>query len=391
MTRDGFALDPSIKSSSTVETPARDRSRGLLLGEAEATALRGLAILIIVLHNFLHVLPQSPGENEMDFDAVRVVAALDGIRTDAAAVPRQLSAYLGHYGVQVFIFLSAFGLTRKFSRRTPAYGEFLASRVARIYPLFLLSCLLFLVRAGWQFTRHGAALPTGLWESLLLKVTLLSNLVPDEAFRPVGPWWFLPFIFQFYAVFPWLLAGHRRWGTPVLLGGSMASVAVVVVGLPVPVMTTVIGHLPEFCLGIWFAASGRTSVPGWMTMMAVPLFVLGNVSAVFWPVSHLSALVLILGLWQVGGALVMRTAAARIPLAWLGALALPLFLVNGFLRQPFLGWAQATASETRMLGFAMLFLLVSLAAAWCLSQTERLIRSAVRGRPGRRLRLALAS
>ena len=163
-----------------------------------------------------------------------------------------------------------------------------------------------------------------------------------------------------------------------------------IAGLPVPVMTTVVGHLPEFCLGIWLGSRATLDVPAGMLVLAVPLFALGNMSQPFWSVSHLSALVLMLGLWQWCGASSCSIRSVRTPLAWLGALALPLFLVNGFLRQPFLGWAQATASEARVLAFALLFLLVSIAVAWCLQQTDRLLRTVVRQWLGRPPRVAIA-
>ena len=354
--------------------------------------IRGVAILVIVLHNFLHVMPQSPGENEMDFDARRGAAVAAGIQEDPAAAPRLLVSYFGHYGVQIFIVLSAYGLTRTFVARVPGYAAFLGRRIAKIHPPFLLAMLLYLVWAGRSSGPTGPfQLLWSQWDALLLKLTLLSNVVPDQAFRPVGPWWFVPFIFQFYAIFPLLFAAHRRWGAPALTALSAASLGIVIAGLPVPVMTTVVGHLPEFCLGIWLGSHERFSVPVWMLVLAGPLFVAGNVAQPFWYLSHLSALVLMLGLWPLARAVVMPHATVRGPLAWFGALALPLFLVNGFLRQPFLGWAQATPTEARILAFALLFLLVSIAVAWCLQQSDRLLRRIVRQRLLRRSRVAIAS
>ena len=144
-------------------------------------------------------------------------------------------------------------------------------------------------------------------------------------------------------------------------------------------------------MGIWLGSRATFRVPTGMLVLAVPLFALGNMSQPFWYVSHLSALVLMLSLWQWCGSLVMQHPVVRTPLAWLGALSLPLFLVNGFLRQPFLGWAQATASEARILAFALLFLLVSIVVAWCLQQTDRLLRAVVRQWLGRPPRVAIAS
>jgi len=367
------------------------RDAGGLVNTAETAVLRGIAILAIVLHNFLAVMPQSPGENEMDFDARRGAAVVETIQADPTAAPRLLFSYFGHYGVQIFIFLSAYGLTRKFAARVPSYAAFLGSRIAKIYPSFLLAILLYLLWAGKSLGLTGPLqVLSAQWDALLLKVTLVSSVLPAQVFRPVGPWWFVPFIFQFSAVFPLLFAAERRWGTPVLIGLSAVSLGLVVAGLPVLVMTTVIGHLPEFCLGLWLGSRATFRVPAWMVVLAVPLFALGNMSQPFWYVSHLSALVLMLGLWQWCGSLVMQHLVVRTPLAWLGGLALPLFLVNGFMRQPFLGWAQATASEARVLAFALLFLLVSIVVAWCLQQADRLLRTVVRQWLGRPPRVAIA-
>ena len=371
--------------------PGTPDSRSLLSDPSAATVLRGLAILAIVLHNFLHLLPQSPGENEMDFDPTRAFAMVQAIAQQPASGVRHTLSFFGHYGVQVFIFLSGYGLTRKFAARVPGYAAFLGSRVAKIYPLFLMAILVYLVRAGWSRGWHGPIeVLTQQWESLLLKLTLMSNFVPDQAFRPVGPWWFVPFIFQFYAIFPLLFAAYRRWGSPALITVSATSLGIVAVGLPVPVMTTVIGHLPIGCLGVWLASRPNCRPPIWMVALAVPLFVLGNVSQAFWPWSHLGALVLMLGLWTLCGDFVTRHGAARIPLAWFGGLALPLFLVNGFLRQPFLGWAEAAASEVRILAFALLFVLASVIVAWCLQQVDRLLRAIGRQRVARRRGIAVA-
>ena len=370
----------------------RDREPGGPLTESAARVLRGLAILVIVLHNFLHVLPSSPGENEMDFDSSRAAAMMQAVANDPASGIRHGLSFFGHYGVQIFIVLSAYGLTRKFAAGVPPYAVYLGSRVARIYPMFLLAIVLYLVRAGWAAGWRGPIeVLAQQWESLLLKLTLISNVVPDQAFRPVGPWWFVPFIFQFYAIFPVLFAAHRRLGSPALIAVSAVSLGIVFVGLPVPVMTTVIGHLPEFALGIWAASRANARVPMWMIALAVPLFLLGNVSHIFWPWSHLSALVLMLASWQWGGGRIMQSAAARGSLAWLGALALPLFLVNGFLRQPFLGWAEAAASETRILSYAWLFLVVSIAVAWCLQQADQWLRVVVQRRLPHRPGVAVAS
>ena len=214
-----------VRENQHVVTQQRDA--GGPLNTAETAVLRGIAILVIVLHNFLHVMPQSPGENEMDFDARRGAAVVElASRTNSAATPRLLFWSFGHYGVQIFIFLSAYGLTRKFAARVPDLRRVPRKPLRKNLPAVSVGHP-FLPGVGRQVVRPGldAAQCEVLWygkgSALLLKLTLLSSVLPEQAFRPVGPWWFVPFIFQFYAVFPLLFAAERRWGSPVLVGFSV--------------------------------------------------------------------------------------------------------------------------------------------------------------------------
>jgi peptidoglycan/LPS O-acetylase OafA/YrhL len=357
-----------------------------------STTLRGLAILVIVFHNFLHVVPPSPGENEFSFDAARFPALTESLRADPAAAPRLLTSYFGHYGVQLFILLSAYGLTKKFRRGVPGYRPFIWSRFEKIYPAFLLAIALYVLRYGFSLGWSGPlSVLRAQWYPLLLKVTLVSNIVPGQALQPVGPWWFLPFIFQCYFLFPLLFAATARWGLGVLIAISLGGLAAVAFWpFRVDVMATVVGHLPELCFGLWLGSQTGWRVPGWMIWAAVPLFALGNVYQAFWYIAPLSALVVMLAAWQtlepwIGGRLLARG------LAFIGALSLPLFLVHGFLRQPFLAWAGAVDSEAVVLAIALLFALVSIGVAMVVHVIEQRLRRAVREWRDRRVQIAVAS
>ena len=94
-----------------------------LLTRTECNALRGLAILGIVLHNYCHWLGPIVKENEYQFFQhnvdwfSQVLAAPDGL------LPMHLLSYFGHYGVPIFLFLSAFGLERKYGMAVPSPKE----------------------------------------------------------------------------------------------------------------------------------------------------------------------------------------------------------------------------------------------------------------------------
>ena len=87
-----------------------------LLTRAECAALRGLAIIGIFLHNYCHWLGPVVKENEYTFSQhnvdwlTAVMASPDGL------LPAHLVSFFGHYGVPVFLFLSAYGLVMKYEK-----------------------------------------------------------------------------------------------------------------------------------------------------------------------------------------------------------------------------------------------------------------------------------
>src|SRR5260221_10559693 len=80
------------------------------LNKRDTTVLKGLAITAIVLHNFFHLVsPVHP--NEFAFDAARFRLFLDIVKHPSLMLQAFFS-FFGHYGVQIFIFLSAYGLAK---------------------------------------------------------------------------------------------------------------------------------------------------------------------------------------------------------------------------------------------------------------------------------------
>ncbi|HJT88606.1 MAG TPA: acyltransferase family protein, partial [Bryobacteraceae bacterium] len=199
----------------------------------DSLALRGIAIAAITLHNYFHLL--SPvRENEFDFDARRVFVFLTAAR-DPRQIVQSGFSFFGHFGVQVFIFLSAYGLARKYWEHAPAWRLFVWSRIRKIYPLFLAVIFLWAVMLGLP---GGATGPLLVFRenavSLVLTVLGILNLVPGHGFPPVGPWWFIPFIMQFYCLWPLLRRFTMRFGASGLIALSAASWLLVGTFNPIP-------------------------------------------------------------------------------------------------------------------------------------------------------------
>ena len=87
------------------------------LTRAECNALRGVAIIGIFLHNFCHWLPGIIRENEYLFNADNVSALRGVMASPDWNLPLHLLSFFGHYGVPMFLFLSAYGLVMKYEMR----------------------------------------------------------------------------------------------------------------------------------------------------------------------------------------------------------------------------------------------------------------------------------
>jgi peptidoglycan/LPS O-acetylase OafA/YrhL len=207
---------------------------------------------------------------------------------------------------------------------------------------------------------------------LVLTTLGVFTLLPGYGYPPVGPWWFLPFILQFYCMWSLLAAFSRRFGGTGLVVLSALGLGVVV-AFPttlkghsaIRLMTTPIGHLPELSLGIACARLGLRLGPG-SALAAAFFFLLGNLYKWFWPLTYISALVLLLYAYQWTSGVLRENRV----LVWIGLVSMPLFFVNGFLREPF--WAIGRSGVWYVeiaagLGFAI----VSLAVAYTLSLVAR--------------------
>jgi peptidoglycan/LPS O-acetylase OafA/YrhL len=183
------------------------------LDPRDATVLKGIGILAIVLHNYFHLLPSAATENEFNFNPERFRHFL-AVAADPHQTIQALFAYFGHFGVQLFIFLSAYGLALKYWT-VPSWHRFVWSRIRKIYPTwFLVLGVYLLLKLVQDGPAHLAAFLQRQGDELVLTTLGVITLLPGYRLPPVGPWWFLPFIMQFYCLWSVLTWFTRRFGGP---------------------------------------------------------------------------------------------------------------------------------------------------------------------------------
>ncbi len=216
----------------------------VLLTKAECAALRGLAILAIVLHNYTHWLGLAVKENEYQFHRNNCDGLLHAVLHADINLPIHLLSFFGHYGVPVFLFLSGYGLVLKYekSQRAPlstakapssapegatnvsstentaekamqapsgAVGGafFLRYHFLKLFRMMIVGFVAFVMLDAITPGRHHYQLL-----HVVAQLGMLNNLLPtpDKVIWP-GPYWFFGLMLQLYIVYR-LLIWRRHWG-----------------------------------------------------------------------------------------------------------------------------------------------------------------------------------
>lgn len=340
-----------------------------LLTRAECAALRGLAIIGIFLHNYCHWLGLVVKENEYTFSQhnvdwlTAVMASPDGL------LPAHLVSFFGHYGVPVFLFLSAYGLELKYGRSlyAPAF-RFVAYHWKKLFSMMIVGFV--------SFTIVDAMTP-GRWHYTLTQVVaqlaMVNNLLPDPDHNIwPGPFWFFGLMLQLYVVYRLLLyKRHWAWtaGAMVVCLGVQLAFAPESEALNWYRYNFMGGMLP-FGLGLLYARYGNRIILTNLNTLSLLVSVVFCGFMVMW----MSASYL---LWSVVPLVVcilcvyvvkLLSQAARRPvgawlmerLVWMGEISAALFVIHPVLRKVFIPISRHGDIYTGLL----LYAIAAIGAAW---------------------------
>lgn len=297
-------------------------ARWFELGPAEADrllpmeGLRGLAVILVFFVHYGSQLAQTFG--------LALPAFGDALQT------------LGHTGVDLFFALSGFLIYGALLRRPRPFAGFLARRVQRLYPAFLVVLTLHLLLA--LASASGSGLPPGGWNGaaiLLANLLLLPGVFPMEPIVIVA--WSLSYEMAFYLTVPALVGvlRLRAWPPAARVAAMLGAVALMLatdwqhgrMGMFICGMLLVEAMPALHALarrGAWLDAAALLAVPG---AMAVLLSGTGGTApylAVF------IAGFLLCGAAFAGAGWLARALAVR-PLRWLGNMSYSYYLLHGFM------------------------------------------------------------
>ena len=195
---------------SNTNSSARKGMVDKMLNRTECNILRGIAIVGIVLHNYCHWLRPIVKENEYQFNQHNV----DWLNNVMAHGFNErtffhLLSFFGHYGVPIFLFLSAYGLVMKYegaktqslpdsgSTNGPNALSFLRYHWLKLFRMMIVGFAAFvLVDAMTEGQHHYEVM------DIVAQMGLFNNLLPnpDDIIWP-GPYWFFGLMLQLYIVY----------------------------------------------------------------------------------------------------------------------------------------------------------------------------------------------
>lgn len=242
--------------STKTESPTPQTSNVSL----NSAVLRGVAILSIVLHNYSHWLKGAIFENEFTYQSWHVSKLLNYLAHPDIYLPLQLFSFFGHYGVVIFVFLSAYGLEKKYGRYTDKlsvlpfiwnhYLKLLSMLLVGYVGFILLNCKIYMFEFSWGFVVDA-----------LSQLSMVSNIITRDIFNPhfLGPYWYFGLTLQLYVLYR-LLFFRKHWAVCV----SIMLVSWLIQAVCDPAGETLhylkinsIGHIFTFGLGILYARYGR--------------------------------------------------------------------------------------------------------------------------------------
>lgn len=365
------ACDSSADTSSADTSSAR-HSSARLLTTAESKALRGIAILGIMLHNYCHFLGFAVKENEYTFTAAKPAQLLDRLMSPDMYLPVHLLSFFGHYGVPVFLFISGFGLVCKYER--DARGRvgtlpFTGYHYLKLLRLMFLGYIAFAVVSclhphGYHGYTAGRVLA-----QLLMYINLLPD--PDHIIKP-GPYWFFGLMLQLYVVYRLFVYRRRSLNVVVLMAVCWLAQAVFTPAADPGgeilnrIRYNFIGGMLPFGAGVLYARCGRC-LPAW----AYACVALVSAAAVFAGSFAFQAWLWVPLFVVTGAVATIRLVPARAlgVCVWFGAVSSALFVVHPVTREIIISMSYRGQVYMGLL----VYIAASILLAWLFKQAFRYI------------------
>lgn len=297
--------------------------------------MRGLAIMAIMLHNFLH----NPKlgfslENEMAFSVERVNHFYSHINYTLLN-PYEWFSFLGWIGVVVFVFLTGYGV----AKNTPPSSvqesfRYTKRQYVKLFVLLLPALLLFV--AG-DVMEHKSLTDILKRFSYL---TMMANVAYPWVNCPPGVYWYFGLTFQFYLLYAFY---GKFFKVKHLLWGSIVSIALLglLCSINQPELLSVYKHCFTgwfilFAIGFWIGRKNDLQINTCHSIaIDITAFLLTAALVVImnrWMVTWLFVPIVALVMFIAGGLLILRMPVLNSLCIWIGKLSACIFVCHPIVR-----------------------------------------------------------
>lgn len=338
-----------------------------LISLAESKALRGIAILGIILHNYCHFLP-AVQENEYTFEEKWPNMLLNSVITLGHNCVIDFLSFFGCYGVPVFLFVSGYGLVMKYENDKAEKIRplsFIGYHYLKLFRLMFLGYIAFVVVCFLHPNGYHGYSFGNIVAQMLMYINVLPS--PDKIIKP-GPYWFFGLMIQLYIVYR-LFLYRRHWAYTV----CMVVFCWLIQEFCDPAGETInrirynfFGGMLPFGAGILFARYGKEmSRLTYAAIMLVSLFLICvssfNFHAWLWtPLFIVSAT---LGIVKILPLILMKV------FVWFGAISAALFVAHPITREIIIPMSYHGMVWTGII----IYLISSIALAWLFKYIFRYI------------------
>lgn len=324
----------------------------------KSDAIRGLAIIMIFLHNYCHWLGGIVRENEYTFNQNNVDGFFNALAHPSGTLFMHIVSFWGHYGVPLFLFLSAYWLEKKygFDTNKVPFIDFFKKHFKKLFLMMIVGFV--------AFTFIDAITPMGYHynaKKIIAQLTLTNNFMsktPNEVIWP-GPYWFFGLMMQLYIVYR-IAIYKRHWAFVVALV-ALCFVAQVVCGAQSGELNYLrynfVGAMLPFGLGILFARYEPQHVPQWAnyaaTLAGVALMLAFSLNYITWFFVPIAVCAFGVGLTNILPTFILK------PLNFVGTISAALFVCHPITRKVFIVFSR----QGEMYGGLLLYIVSSIVLA----------------------------
>ena len=164
--------------------------------------VKGIGILLIIFHNYFHTFPEFPPECEFKYAPENVSRFTEAMLSgDLRIIILSLFSFLGHYGVSIFVFVSGYGLSKRYDHSGESKWYIILRRAIQLWKWLVPMALLLILDRYSEHTHFTYAYlgNNKIWTGLLLRPTALPTDLSLPGRGGISAWHFSCMLFTHYS------------------------------------------------------------------------------------------------------------------------------------------------------------------------------------------------